>query len=85
MLRLREIKLHTFRFLREISKMALIFIEFSESYHFKFAGIFEAQKPRESRLFCFEKGRWLSAPDSRPFSCFREDGFFRFFTQLFRA
>ena len=28
-------------------------------------------------FFYFQKGRWLSAPDSRPFSCFREDGFFR--------
>ena len=29
-------------------------------------------------FFYFQKGRWLSAPDSRPFSCFREDGFFVF-------
>ena len=32
-------------------------------------------------FFYFQKGRWLSAPDSRPFSCFREDGFFVFYEQ----
>ena len=29
-------------------------------------------------FFYFQKGRWLSAPDSRLFSCFGEDGFFSF-------
>lgn len=70
----------------ENSKRALnIYRVFRKLSYVNQPGFFEAQKPRESRLFCFEKGRWLSAPDSRPFSCFREDGFFRFLTQLFRA
>ena len=53
--RLLEIKLCPFWFPRKIQKGRWIFIEFSENYHFKPAGIFEAQKPRESRLFLFSK------------------------------
>ena len=69
-----------------ISKRALLLLlRFQKIIICESAGIFGARKPQESRLFCFEKGRWLSAPDSRPFSCFREDGFFRFLRTLFCA
>ena len=69
-----------------ISKRALLLLlRFQKIIICESAGIFGSRKPQESRLFCFEKGRWVSAPDSRPFSCFREDGFFRFLIQLFRA
>ena len=51
---------------------------FSEIIICESAGIFGARKPQESRLFCFVKGRWLSAPDSRPFSCFGRTAFFVF-------
>ena len=66
----------------ENSKRALnIYRVFRKLSYVNQPGFFEAQKPRESRLFCFQQGRWLSAPDSRPFSCFREDGFFVFYEQ----
>ena len=70
----------------ENSKRALnIYRVFRKLSYVNQPGFFEAQKPRESQLFYFQKGRWLSAPDSRPFSCFREDGFFRFLRTIFRA
>ena len=46
-------------------------IEFSESYHFKFAGIFEALKPRESRLFLFSKRALAVSPRFQAVLLFR--------------
>ena len=70
-----------FDFTQNIKKGADFLSSFQKVIICELAGIFGAQKSQESRLFCFEKGRWLSAPDSRPFSCFREDGFFVFYEQ----
>ena len=62
-----------------ISKRALLFYRVFRKLSFVnlpgFLGRISLENPG---FFCFQKGRWLSAPDSRPFSCLREDGFFVF-------
>ena len=70
----------------EISKRAQLFYRVFRILSFENQpGILGRRSLENPGFFYFQKGRWLSAPDSRPFSCFREDGFFRFLTQLFRA
>ena len=63
----------------EISKRAQLFYRVFRILSFENQpGILGRRSLENPGFFYFQKGRWLSAPDSRPFSCFREDGFFAF-------
>lgn len=63
----------------ENSKRALnIYRVFRKLSYVNQPGFFEAQKPRESRLFYFQKGRLPFGALFQPFSCFGRTAFFVF-------
>ena len=69
-----------------ISKRAQLLESFQKIIICESAGIFVAQQRHKNPgFFFFKKDADFSAPFSQPFSYFREDGFFRFLTLLFRA
>ena len=70
----------------ENSKRALnIYRVFRKLSYVNQPGFLRRRSLENPGFFYFQKGRWLSAPDFRPFSCFREDGFFRFLRTISRA
>ena len=63
----------------EDSKRALnIYRVFRKLSYMNQPGFFEAQKPRESRLFYFQIGRCLASPFPQPFSFLGRTAFFVF-------
>ena len=69
----------SFRFRTVFQKRSLLLYRVFRKLSFvNQPGFFEAQKPRESRLFYFQKGRLPFGALFQPFSCFGRTAFFVF-------